>query len=114
MAIVNIYYTAKREKPLNDRELEKLDEIITRWDNNYRFPERGDQFYLFDDEEPPVVLAGETRLPMDFEDETYQAAMYWAGCLTEIRKKVLPKAEWEVTFEDSEFDWDDVQGWFLD
>ena len=114
MGLFNIYYTVKRDKPLNEKELEKLDEIITRWDDSTKFPDRGNEFYLYEDEEPPIVLAGETHLPMEFEDEAYEAALYWAGCLTEIRKKVLPKAEWEVLLDNQEFDWDDVQGWYLD
>ena len=111
---VSIYYTANRSYPLTEVETKSIEDIVKEYDDSKPFKD-GEDFYVYDydDEEPEEIFSGATGLPL--EDDamlTIEACLYWAKCLTKIRH-VIKDAEWSVNMDETELEWDEIDGWQL-
>lgn len=87
---MSIYYTAERNYPLTDDENKAIENIVKKYDGKKKI-KGGEDFciYDYDPEEPKVIFSGSTGLPMSINPmRTYEACVYWAKCLTEIRNHV--------------------------
>ncbi|MDR1180173.1 MAG: hypothetical protein LBK44_06675 [Spirochaetales bacterium] len=111
---ISIYYAAKRSYRITDEENKLIEDIINKYNKEKKF-KRGEDFciYEYDNEDPEAIFSGSTKLPASLNPiHTYQACIYWAKCLTEIRK-IVKDAQWNVSMDEFELEWDEEKGWDL-
>lgn len=106
---VSLYYTARRARPLNEREHTDIGTSV----EDYQTDEFGEPFCLYGNPssmdgpgDVPTVLAGATKLPSD-NSLGFDCLDHWADLLSELRA-VLPDATWRVSVDDSELEWDEA------
>ncbi|MCM1506528.1 MAG: hypothetical protein NC177_05260 [Ruminococcus flavefaciens] len=109
----SVYYTAERNTPLTDTEKVSVNNIVEKYNSEYPFDEKAEDFCVYDSvPENNVIFEGATKLPDSDIELSFDVAMYWLECLTEITR-LLHGCQWTVTLEDDEMEWDDTYGWGL-
>lgn len=107
---VSIYYNVARKTPLTTEEQHAINEIVERYNEEFEYKEEGEQLTFYDEPfNEKNILEGSTGLPHD--DSVLSAIFHWCDCLSEIRREVLLDAEWSVSMDDIDLEWDDEQGW---
>lgn len=97
--------------PLTDTESISVNSIIERYDSEYPFGEKSEDFCVYSDiTENDVIFDGATKLPDSDIEISFEIACYWLECLTEITE-VLKDCQWTVTIDDTEMVWDNNYGW---
>ena len=109
---ISIYYDAVREYKLTDEENSIIETIIEKY--NSKKDKKSEDFcvYDYDPEDPKIIFNGSTGLPMNNPMRTVKSCIFWAECLTEIRK-VVKNTTWCVQLDDTELKWDEKEGWQL-
>lgn len=118
---ISLYYDAKRDRPLSDEEIRRVEAIVADFDKSaeiqrYEASGKGlnwESFTLYDAEplRDGQVLAGATKLPDNKAFALHKGACHWVGCLNRIRREVLADAVWSVQLDDKALLWDDKSGW---
>jgi len=116
---MSIYYIAKRDYPLTQKERAVCEEIVARYNNNYPYGELYEGFCVYESEsvnEKNVIFSGSTKLPIGMvEDEPnvfIDILTYWLKCLGEITD-ILSNAKWHVSIDDTELSWSKEDGWYI-
>lgn len=110
---VSIYYEARRERPMSDKEKAETGAIVDRYCNEYPFKDKYEVFCLYKGPfSEGTVLQGSTALPAD-SDIVYDILCYWLECLTELTR-YLRDCEWHVNLDDMVMTWNEVSGWLPD
>jgi hypothetical protein len=117
----SIYYSAKRDSPLTKTEMQRLGTVLRSFDKsseveNYVHSGKGlnwESFTLYDaaNLDEGDVVAGATKLPDNRAFAMHKGASHWVACLNQIRREVLPDAQWSVHIEDKSLLWSDESGW---
>jgi hypothetical protein len=114
---ISIYYDAERDYPLTDKENNLIEKIVEKYnvEKMNKF-ENGEDFYIYDYDknEPRKIFSGATGLEISDINPmiTAKCCIFWAKCLTEIRK-IINDSEWTVQMDDDELIWDEEKGWYL-
>ena len=66
----------------------------------------GEAFCVYAENEPGVIFAGATKLPLDSEEVFTLAVRYWCRLLSEVRR-IVPDGEWRVHVDDADIGWDE-------
>lgn len=106
----SIYYTAERNTPLTDAERISLSNIVKKYNSEYPFDEKAEDFCVYDSVPENVIFEGATKLPDSDIELSFEIAEYWLECLTEITK-LLNGCEWTVTLDDDSLVWNSTYGW---
>ena len=107
----SIYYTAERHTPLTDTESIFVNNIIEKYNSEYPFDEKAEDFCVYDSvPENNVIFEGATKLPDSDIELSFQIAEYWLECLTEITR-LLHGCQWTVTLDDVGIVWNEIYGW---
>ncbi len=107
----SIYYTAERNTPLTDTEITAVHNIIEKYNSEYPFDEKAEDFCIYDGiQENNIVFQGATKLPDSDMELSFEVAEYWLECLTEITR-LLHGCQWTVTLDDVGIVWNDIYGW---
>jgi hypothetical protein len=114
---ISIYYDAERNYPLSDKENNLIEKIVEKYNTEKRKKfKKGEDFYIYEynKKEPEKIFSGSTGLAMSFINPviTAKCCIFWAKCLTEIRK-ILKDAKWSVQMDEDELIWDEEKGWYL-
>lgn len=111
---ISIYYSADRDRPLSKQETAEVQQIVERYQADFNF-RGGEDFcvYEYDEAEPRRIFEGATGLPMGEPENTFEACLHWASCLTEIRRMILD-ADWHVHMDDYDLTWDEDEGWHFE
>lgn len=107
-----LYYTAKRNFPLNDAENKSIKNIIKNYNLKYPFSEKT-ELYVYDfSAEDDIIFNGSAEIPAENGVISLEIAGYWLMCLNEITG-ILADCTWEVMFDDGlEMIWNpDISGW---
>lgn len=97
--------------PLTDTESISVNSIIERYNSEYPFSEKAEDFCVYDEvPENDVIFNGATKLPDSDVELSFEVTFYWFKCLTEITE-VIKGCKWTVTIDDTEMIWDDNYGW---
>ncbi len=108
---VSLYYSAERDQSLSVEEIQSIEGIIQKFNDNFALKQEAESFALdeSDDDTPLEILRGSTKLALHLEqDQLFDSILYWLECLTEIRR-VLFDAAWQVNLDDTEIEWRDEQ-----
>ncbi|HEX7306199.1 hypothetical protein [Lentzea sp.] len=108
---VSLYYTARRATPLTDAERASVGQVADTFNANAPFSDEEEGLYLYDDLEPGKVLDGSTKMPFE-EDRVVPSLAHWLAAVTALRN-VVPDADWTLTLDDLEIEWDDQNGYHL-
>jgi hypothetical protein len=118
---ISLYYDAKRDRPLSDAEIQRLNAIVAEFGKSaeierYAASGKGlnwESFTLYDADglRDGKVLAGATKLPDNKAFAVHKGARHWVDCLSRIRREVLADAVWSVQIDDKALSWDDKSGW---
>ncbi|RED51971.1 hypothetical protein [Cohnella phaseoli] len=112
---VSVYYTCVRDRSLTNSEEQEVTAVIDNYNAGFEMKDIGEEFcvYDYDPDEPTVIFAGSTKLPLsdNFED-TLHALFYWLGCLTDIRR-CISDGDWHVHLDDTDAVWDEETGWHM-
>lgn len=106
----SIYYTAERKTPLTDAERISVSNIVEKYNSEYPFDEKAEDFCVYDNLTENVIFEGATKLPDSDIELSFEIAEYWLECLTEITK-LLHGCEWSVTLDDDSLVWNGTYGW---
>ena len=107
----SIYYTAERNTPLTDTEKISVNNIIEKYNSEYPFSEKSEDFCIYDGvTENDVIFQGATKLPDSDIELSFEVAEYWLECLTEVTR-LLRDCQWLVTLDDVGMVWNDLYGW---
>ena len=102
---VSLYYTAKREVPLSDREKAACENVADQYIREYPLGDMYEPFCVYDMSNPTeehVIFEGATKLPLDEgEEHCTEVLDYWADCLQEIIN-LLPGAQWDIHIDDAD------------
>ena len=103
---VSIYYTAKRNSPLNAEENAAVHTIAERYCTEYPYGDMYEDFCLYEApfDEGDTVLQGATAVPAE-SNEVYEIILYWLDCLTDITCS-LTDCTWQVNLDDVQIVWD--------
>jgi hypothetical protein len=112
---VSIYYTARRDLPLSDRERAAVSAARMRHPVESLIATSGVPEPDFDGEafcvysadshtEPGVVFEGATKLPLYSEEAFWAAVQHWCRLLSEVRRGI-PGAKWQVHVDDHDIPW---------
>lgn len=104
---VSIYYSAKREYLLSDEELREVENIIERYNAQFKYAHKGETFslYEYDEGEPQVILQGATKLISSLNPFALRYNLkHWMKCLAEIRHAV-DGADWSVQLDELDAEW---------
>jgi len=111
----SVYYEATRSAPLTDAETDAIHAMILEHSSDI---EPGVNFFGEDFDlyvpEGEKVLHGATKLPFDSLRSMIDATNRWYGLLTQIRREVLPDAQWVVHVDGAETPWDTDRGYVID
>lgn len=107
----SLYYTAKRNTSLTDTENKYINNIVEKYNSEYPFSEKSEDFCVYSTTENGVIFSGATKLPYidDFE-LSFEICEYWLECLTEITK-VLHDCQWNVSLDDVSLIYSKDTGW---
>ena len=108
---MSIYYTAKRNYPLNDEEKSVVHTIVDRYCSEFPFKNKHEDFCLYNEpfDEEDIVLDGATAIPMNMKI-FYDVILYWLKCFTELTKSISD-CEWNVHLDDVDLIWESPNGW---
>ncbi len=108
---MSIYYTAKRNCPLNDNEKRAVQEIVDKYCLEFPLKDKHENFCLYGEpfDEQDTVLDGATTIPMNM-DIFYDVIQYWLKCLSELTV-FLSDCEWNVHLDDVNLIWESPNGW---
>ena len=108
---ISIYYTAKRNCPLNDEEKKGVRTIVDKYCSEFPFKNKHEDFCLYSEpfDEQDTVLDGATTIPMNM-DIFYDVIQYWLKCLSELTV-FLSDCEWNVHLDDVNLIWESPNGW---
>ena len=110
---VSVYYTCMRNHNLTNSEEQQITAIIDEYNAGFERKDIGETFcvYDYDQDEPTVIFAGSTKLPLsdNFED-TLHVLFYLLTCLTDIRRSIS-NGDWHVHLDDTDAIWDEETGW---
>ncbi|MFD9890492.1 hypothetical protein ACFWY9_14200 [Amycolatopsis sp. NPDC059027] len=104
----SIYYTARRDRPLDETEQGLVAMLVRRSRSDVidnAGGEGGLTFYDSDRLTGTTVLEGATKLPRRRPNDLWVAIQYWSEVLSKLRL-LLPDAEWTVKVDDHELPWD--------
>lgn len=108
---VSLYYSAERDQPLSVEEMQSIEHIIQKFNDNFALKQEAESFALYEsDEDTPLeILSGSTKIALHLEqDQLFDSILYWLECLTEIRTLIFD-ATWQVNLDDTEIEWLDEQ-----
>lgn len=105
----SLYYTATRSTPLSDAEHQQLMSIARAHNDAFEFDY--ETLYFYPSQRENEVLNGSTKIPLDLA-EMAPSLMHWLAALTELRQ-ALPEADWEVSLDEVDVDWDEERGYNL-
>ena len=106
-----LYYQAKRDHPLTEREQMAAQEITERYRAQYPFRRKAEDFGIYDRaEQEDIIFSGSTKLPGGRLQALYDTANYWMKCLAELTG-LLEGAVWSATFDDVDLIFDPEEGW---
>lgn len=107
----SLYYTAKRNMPLTYTENRTINNIVEKYNSEYPFSEKAEDFCVYNTTKNGVIFSGSTKLPYidDFE-LSFEICEYWLECLTEITK-VLHDCQWNVSLDDVSLIYSKDTGW---
>lgn len=73
----SIYYTAERHTPLTDIERISVDNIIEKYNSEYPFSEKAEDFCVYDGiSENNIIFEGATKLPDSDIELSFEVAEY--------------------------------------
>ena len=110
-----LYYNAKRKTPLTKEELLVIDHILKKYLSNKEaisVAEKGggELFSFSTNPEPPTVLNGSTKLPVDLFpddiDDFIYVAEHWIDLISEL-KNTITNAEWSASLDDQPLSWNE-------
>jgi len=105
----SLYYTATRPTPLSDAEHQQLMSIARAHNDAFEFDY--ETLYFYPGQRENEVLNGSTKISLE-PAETVPSLLHWLAALTELRQ-ALPEAEWEVSLDALDVDWDRDRGYTL-
>ena len=110
---MSVYYTAKREHPLDDAEKAAVQSIVDKYCAAFPFHYKHQDFCLYAEpfDEPDTVLDGATSIPMVMK-AFYEIILHWLSCLTELTG-LLPDCAWSAHLDDVDLIWEKENGWRL-
>ncbi|MEK3905312.1 hypothetical protein [Paenibacillus sp. FSL R7-0179] len=112
---ISVYYTCTRNHNLTGSEKQEITAIIDKYNVDFEMKDIGETFHVYDydQDEPTVIFAGATKLPLsdNFED-TFHALFYWLTCLTDIRRRIS-NGDWHVHLDDTDVIWNEGTGWHM-
>ena len=110
----SLYFTAKRDRGLDDNERRLVKAINEKFDVKERFEEyyktgKGLNWVPLaidspDPAHPEAVLQGSVPLPTNTETAPVTGLEHWCAALTEFRR-AIPDADWSVSLDDFEVPW---------
>lgn len=117
---ISLYYTARRSTALLPGELEAIRLLVKKYSVDDQIEKRTllkkapnwESFCIYDSRNPSapgVIFEGATKLPDNSQEFLWQGVQHWCQLLTDIRKAV-PGAEWSVSVDDHEVEWDHESG----
>lgn len=108
---MSIYYTAKRNCPLNNEEKRVVQTIVDKYCSEFPLKNKHEDFCLYSEpfDEQDTVLDGATTIPMNMKI-FYDVILYWLKCLSELTE-FLSDCEWNVHLDDVDLIWESPNGW---
>ncbi|MFG2332668.1 hypothetical protein ACGFMM_23975 [Streptomyces sp. NPDC048604] len=108
---VSLYYSATRAEPLTGAESAEVARVVTAHMDAFPYDDE-ESLYLYDRTTPPdEVLAGSTKLPLEWE-RVEPVLDHVLASLTELRR-AIPGAQWRVHVDDHDVPWDETDGYVL-
>ena len=115
---ISLYYSAKRQRPLSEKERQAVDALVEKYSVDAQIERRNQagegpnwesfSFYTPTIEYPDTILEGATKPPDNSEDAFWAGVLHLCAALSELRR-VLPDADWAVHLDDHDIPWDKEQ-----